>query len=497
MRQVVSGYDVRDELHDRAHVEAPERWDMDAYGPALSDEVDEQAWLTDRSLTVPQGKVREPATAPCWGYKDYVEMSCGNGKVCVASGNSGEFRMPKASAPIDVRNTPDPWNLRGGRMAPEATVRSVEAVLSVANVGELLAVSDANLGAARSVLEASDGVLDRLEMAAGWRSGRKFDPEDEEDEKAPPPLVRKPGEPPFRPNYDDWGFPINNPPPPKPAAGSEPSQPNAEPAPKEPGASPLSGELELDGSAAAVSQGAGSAPIKEGGMNTRVQLTEYFNGDYVYAGNCEVDGASPDDVFAVLSVIRDVAGTKHRSAVERGSARPKGGRKVRIQLQPKPTLLVDGKKVKGEPEKGAGYRNLSIPGMELSCVKLLVLRQLKLNFGVSEGEPAKLAKAWDNFMKDEVVVKEPSAPAEEIKEPSALEKGTCGPIGGLPARGDFRGLVGRTYSRRLHLGLFAVVSDNLRVESLWEDEASAIGAASGRRIVDKDGYMVTTEQPRA
>ena len=70
------------ETHTRKEI--PERWDLDAYGPRLSDEDDIQLWVAHRVASLPMGVCGDtpmtiirangrPATS--WSLKDYADMS--------------------------------------------------------------------------------------------------------------------------------------------------------------------------------------------------------------------------------------------------------------------------------------------------------------------------------------------------------------------------------------------------------------------------------------
>lgn len=528
MYETIRGWITRSGLVNKAEVAGRDDWMVDMSGPMLSDEVDEQAWLAERIRTKPQGEMRAPAAGPVWRPDDYAEMSEGRavgvpvGGVSVSE-EAARARLREAmsfsSAPIAVSARPDPWDLRGDRVVvPEEVSMEVVPVEEVAldalvvvasqEAVAMVPVLETALGAmeAASIAERVAAVLlarpkpdvaraEALEAHAADLRSRKpagvtdVDDDDEEEEPEPKPLADKPVEPPYRPKYDDWGFPIAYPPEGKPAAGSEPPQPKGEPAPEEkPPASPPTGELGPGGSAgpAGLPLGAGSPePIKEGTMNTRVQLTERRDGQYVKgaAANFEVEGATPAEVRAVLGVIEEIAKARHQAAVGAGTARAKGGVRTRIQLQPKPTLLVEGRRTKGEPEAGAGFENLNAPGMSVAEVEPLVDHQLALHYGLRRGEAAALVRIWEAF-----AGKGPAGPAEgEARKDERADATGDSPALLLPDA------VGKGYTKRLHLGMCCVVrGGGLVVESLWKDEGQAKRAAArtGARVVDAAGFLV-------
>lgn len=522
----IDGYMVRDELDDmtRCLVDTVEDSPMvDVSGPMLSDEVDEQAWQVEAMVKRPAGAMRAPACGPFWKPADYRSIALYGKAVAVPAGGMSvtvdEARarlregMSQARVPVSCCvPRVDPWGLRGDRVsAPEAVLvtdqvsspSSVGVELGVSTVAELLAVSDANLEAAMATMAGSDALLVRL-------AGAVTRDDEDDDPKPVKPLIYKSPEPPPRFRKDDWGFPLDDLPPAKtdPSAGSEPQQPEGEPVPEEPSATPPTGQLGPEGSAAAASQGTGSPiHVRMVGMNTRVQLTGRMNGDYSGAANFEVEGAGPMEVLAVLEVIKAVALARHNAAVGAGTARARGGNSVRIQLQPKRTEEVDGRVVKAAPRAGDKWGNLSVLGMSVDEVEPLVNHQLKLHFGVVKGDAAELVKAWSRFEKGE-----PKAPT--VSEPKAGGEGTEGPGGGdlrkdMPgavgtgggSASDFlRDLVGKSYSRKLHLGLCAVVSgSSLKVLSLWEseEEAKAEARRVGARVVDAEGYLVPEAEVEA
>jgi hypothetical protein len=523
MHQTIPAWITRSGLTNRAEIEQDD-WTADMDGPMLSEEVDEQVWLAERLGTKPQGEMRSPATGPAWKPEDYAKMSNGKAVLQIALGGpsvseeTARARLREAmsymSAPVTVSARSDPWNLRGDRVVvpeleevepsayavPEEIRIAGEAHLDalvaheLGSVVELLEASDSVLAKANAAMEESDALLGQMLAAdKSRRSSGVTDMDDEDNEKPQPkPLVDKPVEPKYRPKYDDWGFPINYPPAKSDSAtGSEPPPPEGRPASEErPPASPPSDQLGTDGSAGAASlpldagQPEPRTVVMEGTMNTRVQLTEYVGNEYTGAGNFEVDGASPQAVLAILAVIQEISLGRHAELVGAGTALSKGGVRVRIQLQPKPTRLVDGRRVKGEPVAGAGFENLRTRGLRLAEVKLLVNYQLKLHFGIGEGDPAELLRAWEAFAGKAAAQPVATVEAEEITPVNAT---------GEPLPLPLTDLVGKVYSKRLHLGLCCVVREpSLKVLSLWEREADAVAAAGliGARVVDAEGYLV-------
>ena len=352
--------------------------------------------------------------------------------------------------------------------------------------------------------------------------------EDEENKEPPKPLVRKPTEPPFRPKYDEWGFPIKQPPatPTDPAPGSEPPQPEGEPVPEEPGASPPPDQLGTDGSAATAAKGTGSsshyesiesslrdATIQEKGMKTRVQLTTYIGGDYVkgQSDDFRVPDITAAAVCAVLSVIKRIADERHQAAIGAGTARPKGGRRIRIQMTEYAT--DGGEYLKGKPE------NLSVPDMDVKQVAELVDHQLAAHFGVRRGDAGALVRAWWEFTRETVEGSAGPASGDVPKDERGASDSTAGNLGNtvqgggavLDGYGDatreslallLPDLLGKTYSKRLHLGLCAVVVEpSLRVISLWEREGDAKLAAkragAGARVVDAQGFLIPKAEVEA
>lgn len=454
MYETIRGWITRAGLSNRGEVAGLDDWMADVGGPMLSDEVDMQAWLSDRLRTRPQGEMRTPAAGPAWRPDDYAEMAEGRRQPIaeggpVVSDEEAGFRLREAMSAesewLLPARRPDPWDLRGDRVVapvgpyPDPTDGEVvEAMVAreLGTVAELVAVTGANIAAARSLMAESDA---RLDLALGTEERRVA--------MAMGALA-----------MGHLG-----------ALGSEaPGSWNAVPA----GGGGLGVVIQPP---ADVISGAGSPAAMEGTMNTRVQLTEYVGNEYTGAANFEVDGASPAEVRKVLEAIQDISLARHAAAVGAGTAPPKGGVRVRIQLQPKPTRFVDGRRMKCEPAKGAGYENLRTRGMSVSEVAPLVNHQLKLHFGIREGDPAELVGAWGAFAG---AAPEASVEAEDVASPAV-------PV--MP------GLSGRGYSRRVHLGLFCVVKGmSLRVSSLWEREKDAVAEArrTGARVVDSDGYLV-------
>jgi hypothetical protein len=205
-----------------------------------------------------------------------------------------------------------------------------------------------------------------------------------------------------------------------------------------------------------------SKPLEDA-MRTRVQLTSYLGGKYQkgMGANFEVLGIDAVSVREALAEIGEIA--RRRAAIEPGSKPSRGGWRVRIQISNK-----DGEGAyRHQDGSEGGSLDVSVPGMRAADAAPLVDHRLAVRFGVRRGDPAALLRAWEAF-----AGKSGGAEGEAIVRPD---------------------LVGVVYSRRLHLGMFAVVEGKgLRVSSLWGCEVEAVGAARriGARVVDAEGYMI-------
>ena len=548
MYETIRGWITRDGLTNRTEVVGRDDWTVDVDGPMLSDEVDEQAWLADRLRTKPQGEMSAYAAGPVWKLADYAEMAESKVPAAADGGHTiseeaarTQLReaMSYMSAPITVAFRPDPWDLRGDRVVVSEPdydptddmvfeeLFPVEDVTLVARelgtVPVLLAMSDTNLESAVALIVESDAQIARmletedrrigmtiqtaaehhlgaLDFTAGnsgnavQAAGRKPAVTDvNEDDDDPPeekPLVYKKAEPPTKFHRDEWGFPI--PPPADDHVGSEPLPPTEEPeSEEEPVASPSPDQLGTGESADTASPDSGSSPshykcvepdmrvatIQERGMRTRVQLTGYLAGKYVRgeADNFVIPDIMASAVREALQEIADLAQSKAPAG--------KGGPRVRIQLT---EYAGSGGEYLRQDGQVSVAQNLSVPGMTVVDVAVLVDHCLALHFGVRRGDAAVLVRAWTAFAGPNIVA---AVDAEEVA-----------PVGSTGKPLVLPDLVGRTYSRRLHLGLCAVVEGtSLMVVGLWEREADAVLAARrvGARVVDTEGYLVPEEVEEA
>ncbi len=491
MYQTIHGFIVRDQLTDRDVVLGREDWRLDCYGPSLQEEVDMQAWTAERMLSIPSGEVRDASPATCerangfaassWSASDYEEMEVMVAPEPVWGGwplSEDEARdrlhevMQIGSAKVETALRADPWDLRGDRVAvvEEIVVEDTEPVAeepvevavarALMTVPALLAASDIVLAGAKEAMEESDGLLEEMAAMAKSRPSGVTDTElDDEEERPAKPLVYKNPEPLPKFHRDDWGFPISPPP--------------GEPEPEAEGKTVEEEEPEGD-----------SEPVVlEGTMNTRVQLTGYMGGDYIRgeADNFEVDGKSPLEVKAALQVLEDLATERFGAEVRAGRLPAKGGPMVRVQLQPKPTRIVDGRAVKGEPIAKTGFENLGAKGMRVAQVAPLVSHLLGTAFGMAKYDPAECARAWAEFSGQHVDVRAEEPEDVRAEEPELL-------VDILPD------LVGVRYNPKLHKGLCAVVEpSSMVVRGLWETEADALAHADGRRVVDAEGWLVPVE----
>jgi hypothetical protein len=287
--------------------------------------------------------------------------------------------------------------------------------------------------------------------------------------------------------------------------------------PEEPGASPPSDQLGTDGSAATAANGTGSstshyesiepalraAAIEERGMKTRIQLTGYLKGKYIQgqADNFIVPDIMAEAVQAALAPIKEIANKLHLTAVGAGTALAKGGPRVRIQLTEYATNGGEYLRQDGSTSKP---QNLSIASMTVEQVSKLVDYQLALHFGVRRGDAGALVKAWGAFAGIETVdgsagpTKKDDRKDERGASDSVVEN-SGNTVQGVVLDGYgmailLPDLLERTYSKKLHLGLCAVVTgSNLRVMSLWKQEIAAKIAAkrAGARVVDAQGFLIS------
>jgi hypothetical protein len=552
MYHIIPGFQVRDQLTNRASVDPKETWWTDVAGPHLSDEVDEQAWEVERMRTKPQGEMNAPAVGPCWRPSDYAEMAQDKAISWISDGAAFISKekaikrfceaMRYSSEPITVSFRPSPWDLRGDRVVvPEPSLPPTEVIAAAFDSMEqqtnaLIVKVDAFIVGVQKEIVALSEVDPEITLQynddallASRRPGgvtdTEDDEEDEEEERSPRKPVVKPAEPPFRPLKDDWGFPISYPTP-DPAPGSEPQQPEEEPVPEEPSASPPSDQLGTDGSAATAAKGTGSsnhyesidaslrdATIQEKGMKTRIQLTTYIGSKYMkgQSDDFRVPDITAAAVCAILSLIKRIADERHQVAIGAGTALSKGGRRIRIQMTEYTTN--GGEYLKGKPE------NLSIPDMDVKRVAELVDHQLAVHFGVRRGDAKMLVRAWQEFTRETVEGSAGPADGASAKDKRGAfdlvaEKSSNTAQGALlDGYGDAHmatettsavmrpSLLSRGYDKKVHLGMCAVVvGTDLRVISLWGAEGDAKVAAkrvAGARVVDSQGYLIPKAEVEA
>lgn len=406
MRQVIPGYDLT--LHE-AMLHHEDRWDDDDFGPRLSDEVDEQMWLSSILLT-DASKLGESNTQPVltctsthgkrsfpstkWGDEELKAMSAESSPTITAMLSHPYLPFPDAPChfawdmlpsppdPGTARMT-DPWTFRGDRQPPAAS--PTKAAANAADHAE-----DPSAPVGSDTPETQDDKAPAESEPPPPKSGgeEEFsqDPEilqQEDDDRAAYERA-------LRSTPEHWAELTDE----KTADVVDSSQ--------------------VDGAAGEI--GCGDMPsrddiVRTKGVKTRVQLTFREDGGYVSKASLGLDDSCPtnwvlqgipgDAVKALVEPLASELRRRHKHDVAAGRARKRGGPSVRIQMTE--YTAEGGEYVKqGDGAERRRTLNETCPGATLVLVSFLLDYLFAANFGERSRNAAELVRFYREWIEEGV-----------------------------------------------------------------------------------------------